>query len=105
MAVYITQVAKEEEKKVLNLGPLTVHQQLFNDLTQEYKDICAKNQTDIERTNITKHKILTGDATPISQAPYRMNPQKKEFLRQEIAWKKMVLLEVNKPLGLSCNHR
>ena len=23
--------------------------------------------------------------TPISQAPYRMNPQKKEFLRQEIA--------------------
>ena len=25
------------------------------------------------------------DATPISQAPYRMNPQKKEFLHQEIA--------------------
>src|SRR5437764_1154422 len=85
LAVYITQVAKEEEKKVLNLGPLTAHQQqLFNDLTQEYKDICAKNQTDIRRTNITKHKILTGDATPISQAPYRMNSQKKEFLRQEI---------------------
>src|SRR6266487_1623163 len=62
-AVYIAQVAKEEEKK----------------------DICAKNQTDIGRTNITKHKILTGDATPVSQAPYRMNPQKKEFLRQEIA--------------------
>ena len=85
-AIYIAQVAEGEEKKPLNLGPLTAHQQqLFNNLTQEYKDICAKNQTDIERTNITKHKILTGDATPISQAPYRMNPQKKEFLRQKIA--------------------
>ena len=70
----------------MNLGPLTAHQQqLFNHLTQDYKDICARNQTDIGRTNITKHKILTGDATPISQAPYRINPQKKEFLRQEIA--------------------
>ena len=85
-AIYIAQVAEGEEKKPLNLGPLTAHQQqLFNNLTQEYKDICAKNQTDIGRTNITKHKILTGDTTPISQAPYRMNPQKKEFLRQEIA--------------------
>src|SRR3954464_1758400 len=84
-AIYIAQVAEGEEKKTLNLGPLTAHQQLFNNLTQEYKDICAKNQTDIEHTNITKHKILTGDATPISQAPYRMNSQKKEFLRQKIA--------------------
>ena len=85
-AIYIAQVAEGEEKKTLNLGPLTAHQQqLFNNLTQEYRDICAKNQTDIGRTNITKHKILTGDATPISQVPYRMSPQKKEFLRQEIA--------------------
>src|SRR3954447_7732851 len=57
----------------------------FNNLTQEYRDICAKNQTDIGRTNITKHKILTGDTTLISQVPYRMNSQKKEFLYQEIA--------------------
>src|SRR2546423_762764 len=69
-AIYIAQVAEGEEKKTLNLGPLTAHQQqLFNNLTQEYRDICAKNQTDIGRTNITKHKILTGDATPISQVP------------------------------------
>src|SRR3954453_13453644 len=85
-AVYIAQVAEGEEKKTLNLGPLTAHQQqLFNNLTQEYRDICAKNQTDIERTNIIKHKILTGDTTPISQVPYRMSSQKKEFLYQEIA--------------------
>src|SRR5436309_7491673 len=85
-AVYIAQVAEREEKKILNLGPLTTHQQqLFNSLTQEYRDICAKNQTDIEHTNIIKHKILTEDTAPISQVPYRMNPQKKEFLRQKIA--------------------
>src|SRR3954449_10956124 len=84
-AIYIAQVAEGEEKKTLNLDSLTAHQQqLFNNLTQEYRDICAKNQTDIRRTNITKHKILTEDTTPISQVPYRMNPQKKEFLRQEI---------------------
>lgn len=84
-AAYLAQVANSSEKKELNLGPLTYHQQqYFQELMTEYQDVCAKSQTDIGRTNILKHKILTGDRPPISQAPYRMNPQKRDFLREEI---------------------
>src|SRR5579859_60491 len=84
-AAYLAQVDMAEEKKTLNLGPLTHHQQQhFQNLMAEYQDICARSQTDIGRTNITKHKILTGDHHPISQAPYRMNPHKRDFLKKEI---------------------
>lgn len=85
-AVFLSEVAKNEEKKQLNLGPLTDHQQeLFNQLMVDFKDICADGQTGIGRTNVITHKINTGDANPIALPPYRLNPIKKEFLRKEIA--------------------
>ena len=78
-------MATKEEILPLNLGPLDSHQQqLFQDLLQHHKNLCAKSQTEIGRTNIIKHKIEIGDARPISQAPYRLNPNNRMFLRNEI---------------------
>ncbi|CAB5391911.1 unnamed protein product [Rhizophagus irregularis] len=50
----------------------------------DYADICAKSQTEIGKTNVIKHKIITKDAAPISQPPYRCNPKYREFLQREI---------------------
>jgi hypothetical protein len=84
-AVYLAATATKEEVPPLNLGPLDVHQQrLFQNLLMEHKDICAKSQTEIGRTNLIKHHIETGDAAPIYQPPYRINPKNKEFLQSEI---------------------
>jgi len=70
----------------LNLGPLDAHQQtLFTNLLKEYKDLCAKSQTEIGRTDLVKHQIITGEAVPIAQQPYRVNPKNRDFLKQEIA--------------------
>ena len=67
------------------MGPLDAHQQeLFKRIMDENADICAKSQTEIGRTNIIKHKIITGEAIPIAQAPYRVNMRNREFLKTEI---------------------
>ena len=85
-AVFIANVATEEEVPPLNLGPLEDHQQQqFQTLMETYNDICAKSQTEIGRTNITKHRIEIENVVPISQTPYRTNPKNKEFLQTEIA--------------------
>src|SRR6266480_1031472 len=85
-AVYLAQAQlEEEEKNDLHLGPLDLHQQqLFQQTLKDYIDICAKSQTEIGRTNIIKHRIITGDAAPIAQPPYRINPKNRDFLREEI---------------------
>ena len=78
---------------------MDVHQQqLFNNLLTSFRDICAKSQTEIGRTNLIKHKIYIGDARPISQAPYRINPKNKEFLKKEI-----VKMEENGIIRKSCS--
>ena len=59
----------KEEK--LHLGPLVYEQQVsFNNLIESYADICAQSQTQIGRTNVIKHRIITGDALPIAQSAY-----------------------------------
>jgi hypothetical protein len=69
-AVYLAQTAVEKTTESnLHLGPLDVHQQkLFQQTLDENEDLCAKSQTEIGRTNIIKHKILTGDSAPTAQA-------------------------------------
>ena len=68
------------------MGPLTDAQQMkFEKVILQNADTYAKSQTDIGRTNIIKHQINTGDATPLAQSPYRCNPKNKEFLRKEIS--------------------
>lgn len=62
----------------VNLRPLDFYQQnLFQQVLQEYEDICAKSQTRIGKIHVIIHKILTGDTgdvPPITQPLYRMNP-------------------------------
>ncbi|GBC14645.1 ribonuclease H-like domain-containing protein [Rhizophagus irregularis DAOM 181602=DAOM 197198] len=73
-AIYLAQAEVYSGEKVnpdLHLGPLDYHQQSqFQQLLSDYADICAKSQTEIGKTNVIKHKIITKDATPISQPPY-----------------------------------
>ncbi|PKB96130.1 hypothetical protein RhiirA5_302543, partial [Rhizophagus irregularis] len=87
-AIYLAQAEVYSREKVnpdLHLGPLDYHQQnQFQQLLSDYADICAKSQTEIGKTNVIKHKIITKDAAPISQPPYRCNPKYREFLQGEI---------------------
>ena len=69
----------------LHVGPLTDHQQTqFQQVIATNEDICAKSQTDIGRTGLIKHQIYTGNAEPLTRSPYRCNPKKREFLKEEI---------------------
>ena len=62
------QVYTAEEIKPLINEPLEFSQQKqLDDLLSEYKEICAKNQTEIGRTTEIKHQIFTGNATPVAQ--------------------------------------
>src|SRR6266536_1664007 len=87
-AIYLASVEKGTQKESnpdLHLGPITHNQQnAFHQLLENYKDICAKSQTDIGQTNVIRHKIITRNAPPIAQPPYRCNPINKEFLQNEI---------------------
>ena len=61
------QVYTMEENKPLTNEPLEFSQQKqLDDLLVEYKEICAKNQTEIGRTTEIKHQIFTGNATPVA---------------------------------------
>jgi hypothetical protein len=87
-AIYLAQAevfTGDKPKSDLHLGPLEYHQQTqFQKLLKDYVDICAQSQTQIGRTNIIKHRIITQDAVPISQPPYRCNPKHKQFLQEEV---------------------
>src|SRR6266542_4759104 len=86
-AIYLASAETSIQKKDnpdLHLGPLIHDQQYnFHQVLRDYKDICAKSQTEIGRTNVIKHKILTKDALPIAQAPYRCKPKNRELLQNE----------------------
>jgi hypothetical protein len=75
----------EESRAEHNVGPLTYHQQQsFDNVLRDYSDICAKSQTEIGRTTIIKHRIHVGDALPIAQKPYRLNPENAKFVKEEL---------------------
>ena len=80
------QVYTAEEIKPLTNGLLEFSQQKqLDDLLSEYKEICAKNQTEIGRTTEIKHQIFTGNATPVAQRPYRTNSENTKFMNTEIS--------------------
>jgi hypothetical protein len=84
-AVFLAETVQDEPVPINQTGPLDHHQQeLFQALLNDHSDICAKSQTRIGRTNLIRHRILTGDAAPIAQTPYRTNPKNREFLKNEI---------------------
>ena len=62
------QNAEWDLEKDLHVGPLDYHQQqLFLQLINNSADVCTSSQMDIERTNILKHNINTGNNTLIAK--------------------------------------
>ncbi|KAJ8024257.1 hypothetical protein HOLleu_36940 [Holothuria leucospilota] len=50
-------------------------------LINEYACLFSDDPT---RTNLIEHDVDVGDATPIKQHPYRVNPRKRQHLRDEV---------------------
>ncbi|KAK3085547.1 hypothetical protein FSP39_005150 [Pinctada imbricata] len=68
----------------VKLGHLTVHQkeevhQLMREYTTIFPDVPKK-------TNASHHDVIVGDASPIKQHPYRLNPKKLQYMRKEIQY-------------------
>ena len=84
-ALLLAEAATEGEKKTLQVGPLEYSQQQTLDrVIRDFSDICAKSQVEIGRTTEIKHRIYTGDATPIAQRSYKTNPSNAKFITEEI---------------------
>src|SRR4051794_16540473 len=91
-AIYLAESEKENVQnqnwnleKDLHIGPLDQHQKkLFQQMMIENTDVYAENQMDIGYTTIIQHEINTGSQTPLTQAAYRSNSIKKEFIEKEI---------------------
>ena len=68
----------------VKLGHLTAHQkkevlQLIKEYTLIFPDVPKK-------TNAALHDVIVGDALPIKQHPYRLNPLKLQNMRKEIQY-------------------
>jgi len=57
---------------------------MLQQVLHEYANICTSSQTEISKTTLITHKINTENAAPISQKPYRMNPENEKFLNEEV---------------------
>ena len=53
-------------------------------LLNEYQDVFATSTNPFGRTGITKHKIVTGESTPIKQTPRRLPLHLKEKAEEEV---------------------
>ena len=53
-------------------------------LLRQYQDVFSRGPHDLGRTSTIRHRIVTGDAIPIRQAPRRMAPQRREIEKVEI---------------------
>ena len=53
-------------------------------LIEEYKDICATDNTKIGRTNLIKHEIELLNNKPFKINPYTTNPEQKKIIKNEI---------------------
>jgi hypothetical protein len=79
--------------KIENLHEIKIGSQLSEDETRQVKQLLARNldvfaadRTDMGRTNVTTHRINTGDHDPIRQRFYRTSYAEKDFIKKEIDW-------------------
>jgi hypothetical protein len=64
---------------------LTVEQQgVFREFLVKHQSVFAKSKDDLGRTNVVKHKIHTGTATPVKQPPRRVPIAKQDEAAQEV---------------------
>ena len=59
----------------------TIEREQLKELINEYKHLFPNIPT---KTNRKFHGVDFGNAIPVKQYPYRMNPFKKEYLQKEI---------------------
>ena len=87
-ALYFAEVCTTETvatKPIANTGPLEYKKQKsLQNVLKEYADIVAASQVEIGHTTIIQHRIHTGNALPIAQKPYRMNPENTAFIKEEL---------------------
>ena len=78
--------ASAEALDQVPVGKLTPEQHAqFRALVDEYADIFAETKNNLGRTDTIQHKIdVLPDTKPIRQPPYRLNPQKRQFIREEV---------------------
>lgn len=65
-----------------NLSPSQV--QSLKSLLQEYSAVFSKHSEDRDRTSIIKHRIHTGDATPIKQRAYRVTLEQRAEIQTQV---------------------
>ncbi|RHZ84787.1 hypothetical protein Glove_75g14 [Diversispora epigaea] len=76
---------KSYSMQSLNVGDLRWDQEYeLDSLLIENKELFSWNTKDLGKTDITQHEILTEDASPIKQRPYRHSPKERKFLKEEI---------------------
>ena len=74
---------KDELEKVISHLPQSKKVEM-RELLLQYKGIFAKNNNQPGTTNMIRHDINTGDAQPITQAPYRSNPEKRKEIQRQV---------------------
>ena len=62
----------------------TAERARLEELLEEFEDIVAKDSSDLGRTDKVYHRIPTGDAAPIKQAPRRVPFHQREELERNL---------------------
>ena len=77
---------KFTEEELLNvIGHLQKPKQLqLKALLLQYQSIFAVDNSQPGTTNVIRHEIDTGENQPISQAPYRSNPEKRKEIQRQV---------------------
>ena len=78
--------ASPEALAQLQVGHLSEKQRKeFDELINEFADVFAASKDDLGRTKTVEHRInLQPDAQPVKQRPYTTNPEKTQFIEEEI---------------------
>ena len=71
------------EKLVADTEGLTkIEQAQLHELLQDFSDVISTGAADLGRTNLTQHRIDTGDAKPIKQSVRRLPFQQRQHVRE-----------------------
>ena len=76
----------EDVEKILDLSAPDVtetEKTRLKELVQEYRDVFALTDAELDQTNLVTHKIDTGDTCPIKIPPHRASPAKLPIIREE----------------------
>jgi hypothetical protein len=76
---------KQEFEKDLKIGKLSENEERqLRELIEEFKDIIAISTSTLEKSNIVKHRIDTGNHEPIARKAYREDEVKRKVVKEEV---------------------